>query len=111
LARLAASRADIRRLLEPPPRASTADGLDGGAIPGAFPRSRTMKMLLSARGAGTVGAVACGLLISRPALALRLLRLVPTGAIGRMILIKAISALRSNQASTPKRDDRRSETS
>jgi hypothetical protein len=58
-----------------------------------------MKMLLSARGAGTVGAVACGLLISRPALALRLLRILPTGAIGRMLLLKAISALRSNATS------------
>ncbi len=108
LARLAASRAEIRRLLEPPPRVPAEDGPDGGSTDGAFPRSRTMKMLLSARGAGTVGALACGLLMSRPALALRLLRMLPTGAIGRMILVKAISALRSNPGSPPKRDGRRS---
>lgn len=100
LVRLAASRAEIRRLLEPPPKAP-ADGSDGDLSHGTFPRSRTMKMLLSARGAGTVGAVACGLLISRPALALRLLRLLPTGAIGRILLVKTIAALRSNPPSKP----------
>jgi hypothetical protein len=44
-----------------------------------------------------VGAAACGLLIARPALALRLLRMVPAGAIGRMLLVKAISTLRSKR--------------
>ena len=101
LARLAVSRAEIRRLLEPPPRTSADDGPDvSGSRAGAFPRSRTMKMLLSARGAGTLGAVACGLLVARPRLALRLLRLLPTGAIGRILLLKAISALRSQPASS-----------
>jgi hypothetical protein len=61
-----------------------------------------MKMILSARGAGTLGAAACGLFIARPQLALRLLRMLPTGAIGRMLLVKAISALRSNPASQSK---------
>ena len=98
LARLAASRAEIRRVLEPPPRVSPGDGPDSGDLGfGAFPRSRTMKMLLSARGAGTFGAVACGLFVARPQLALRLLRMLPAGAIGRMLLVKAISALRSNR--------------
>ena len=105
LARLAASRAEIRRLLEPPPRVSPGEGPDSGATGrGAFPRSRTMKMLLSARGAGTLGAVVCGLLVARPQLALRLLRMLPTGAIGRILLVKAISALRSNPASQSRRE-------
>jgi hypothetical protein len=96
LARLAASRAEIRRVLEPPP-VSPGDGPDSGAPgTGAFPRSRTMKMLLSARGAGTLGAAVFGLAVARPQLALRLLRMLPTGAIGRILLVKAISALRSN---------------
>ena len=105
LARLAVSRAEIRRLLEPPPRVSPGDGPDSGdPRTAAFPRSRTMKMLLSGRGVGTVGALACGLLIARPTLALRLLRMLPAGAIGRMLLVKAISALRSNPASQSKRE-------
>jgi hypothetical protein len=105
LARLAASRAEIRRILEPPPRGSSADSLDsGGSATGGFPRSRTMRMLLSSRGAGTVGAVAFGLVVARPALAFRLLRMLPTGAIGRMLLAKAIWALRSNPRSQSKRE-------
>jgi hypothetical protein len=105
LARLAASRAEIRRLLEPPPRVSPGDGPDSGGAPtGAFPRSRTMKMLLSARGAGTLGALACGVVVARPQLALRLLRMLPAGAIGRILLAKAMSALRSNPAAQSKRE-------
>jgi hypothetical protein len=105
LARLAASRAEIRQILDPPPRISTDEGAAGGAPgAGAFPRSRTMKMLLSASGAGTLGAIACGVLVARPQLALRLLRMLPTGAIGRILLVKAISALRSNSASQSTRE-------
>ena len=105
LARLAASRAEIRRLLEPPPRVSAGDGPDGGAPgSGAFPRSRTMKMLLSARGAGTLGVAVCSLAVARPQLALRLLRMLPTGAIGRILLVKAIAALRSNSSSRSNRE-------
>jgi hypothetical protein len=104
LARLAVSRAEIRRLLEPPPRQAAGDAADSGDVgSGAFPRSRTMKLLLSGRGAGTLGALVCGVVVARPQLALRLLRMVPAGAIGRMLLVKAISALRSNSASQSKR--------
>jgi len=104
LARLAASRAEIRRLLEPPPRPAGGDATDSADFgTGAFPRSRTMKLLLSGRGVGTLGALACGVVVARPQLALRLLRMLPAGAIGRMLLVKAVSALRSNSASQSKR--------
>jgi hypothetical protein len=104
LARLAASRAEIRRILEPPPRPAAGDATDSGDFgTAAFPRSRTMKLLLSGRGAGTVGALICGVVVARPQLALRLLRMIPAGAIGRVLLVKAISALRSNPASQSKR--------
>jgi hypothetical protein len=33
--------------------------------------------------------------MARPALALRLFRLIPTGAVARMLLVKAMTALRS----------------
>jgi len=50
---------------------------------------------MSGRGLGTLGAVAAGLLIARPALALRLLRMLPAGAVARMFLMRAITRLRA----------------
>jgi hypothetical protein len=95
LAKLAQSRAEIRRVLDPPPDPEPGTADPGSA--GVFPRSRTMKLLLSGRGVGTASAVLGGLLMARPALALRLLRMLPTGAIARMLVVKALSALRSKQ--------------
>ena len=89
LARLAVSREELRSVFEPPP--NQANG--GGGSPGDFPRSRTLQMLMSGRGLGTLGALAAGLMVARPALALRMLRLLPAGAIGRMLLVRAITAL------------------
>ncbi|HEX3948576.1 MAG TPA: hypothetical protein VHW95_01855 [Steroidobacteraceae bacterium] len=98
--RLAQSREELRLLLDPPPEA--ADGAPGPANGHAgFPRSRTMQMLLSSRGLGTLGALAGGLLIARPALALRLLRLVPAGSVAKMLMGKALNALRSKGQSGP----------
>ncbi len=67
LARLAASREELSACSILRNRA-----VDGGAMPGqpssgAFPRSRTMQMLMSGRGLGTLGAAAAGLLLARPA--------------------------------------------
>jgi hypothetical protein len=93
LAKLAASRAEIRRLLEPPPQPDPE--IEDGGTDGVFPRSRTMRLLMSTRGIGTVGAMVGGLLLARPALLLRLLRMIPAGAVGRMLLIKAVAALRN----------------
>lgn len=92
--RLAQSRAELRLLLDPPPGENngSAAGMSGHV---GFPRSRTMQMLMSGRGLGTLGALAGGLLIARPALALRLLRLVPASAVAKMLMAKAVSALKS----------------
>jgi hypothetical protein len=94
LARLAASREELRRILDPPPKESDGGESNGGAPPGAFPRSRTMRVLMSGRGLGTLGAAAAGLLVARPGLALRLLRILPAGAVAKTLLIRAITALR-----------------
>jgi hypothetical protein len=95
LARLAQSRAEISRLLEP---SSEEGGDDAGGRPsgagGGFPRSRTMRALMSGRGLGAVGAMAGGLLIARPGLAWRLLRILPTSAVARMAVGKVMSAIR-----------------
>jgi len=93
LARLAQSRAEIRRVLEPPPiEPAEARAVARG---GEFPRSRTMRMLMSGRGLGVAGAVLAGLLVARPALAWRLIRLLPTGALARMLILRAIGAMRA----------------
>lgn len=94
LASLAQSREEISRILVPPPPVDAMDGVSGVA-PAGFPRSRTMKLLLSGRGLGTVGAIAGGLLLARPALALKLIRMLPSGAIARMLVVKAVASLRS----------------
>ncbi len=94
LARLVQSRAEIRRLLEPPPDGSSGAGPSPSGAAGDFPRSRTMQVLMSGRGLGSVGAVLGGLLIARPALALRLVRMLPIGAVARVLLLRAISAMR-----------------
>jgi len=56
-----------------------------------------MQALMSGRGLGTIGAAAVGLLIARPGLALRLLRILPVGAVGKMLLLRTIAALRTKQ--------------
>jgi hypothetical protein len=91
--RMSQSREELRLLLDPPPAAAGSEAAMNGHA--GFPRSRTMQMLLSSRGLGTLGALVGGLLIARPALALRLLRLVPVGTVGRMLMNKAIGALKS----------------
>ena len=108
LAKLAQSRAEIRRVLEPPPRVShgarhrdeVADPEDDATDDphaGVFPRSRTMRLLMSGRGIGTFGAVVGGLILARPALAFKLVRMLPTGAVARMLLLKAVTAFRSRE--------------
>ncbi|MDP9012805.1 MAG: hypothetical protein M3O41_09180 [Pseudomonadota bacterium] len=102
-ARLAATRAEILLILEPPRRSEGGGepGTAAGGLGGGFPRSRTMKLLLSGRGVGTVGAVIGGLLMARPALAWRLLRMIPTSAAARMLLLKAITEFRSRRRAGP----------
>jgi hypothetical protein len=98
LARLALSREELRRILEPPPTESNPGGSNGGdPPPGAFPRSRTMRELMSGRGLGTLGAAAAGLLVARPGLALRLLRILPAGAVAKTLLLRGIAALREKE--------------
>ena len=84
-------------MLEPTPRPAPDADVMSTHRNGSFPRSRTMKLLMSGRGVGTAGAVIGGLLIARPALAVKLFRMLPTGAVARMLLVKGVAALRSKQ--------------
>jgi hypothetical protein len=90
--RLSLSRAELREILDPQ-RDDSVRGENGGVRKnGAFPRSRTMRMLLTSRAAGTVAALGAGLLISRPAIVWRLLRMIPAGAIARMTILRLFTA-------------------
>lgn len=95
LARLAASREELLRAFESPRNESDGGSSKLSDHPGGFPRSRTMQMLMSGRGLGTLGAAAAGLLVARPALALRLLRMLPAGAMAKTMLLRAFAALRT----------------
>ena len=100
LARLEASREEIRRVLDPPPRGEAGDLASAQhSSGGGFPRSRTMQMFTSGRGLGTLGAVAAGLLIARPALAMRLLRMLPASAVAKTLLLRAVGMLRAKHGS------------
>lgn len=91
LARLAQSRAELLSILDPPRNEQEPGANAGPKSEGGFPRSRTMQMLMSGRGLGTVGAVAMGLLAARPAMALRLLRLIPAGPVVDFILARVFA--------------------
>jgi hypothetical protein len=98
LAKLSQSRAELRALLDPP-RSEPGEAMAPGARRSEFPRSRTMQALLSSKGLGAAGAVVGGLLLARPALALRVLRMVPASAVGKMLLVKAMEAFKANRDS------------
>jgi hypothetical protein len=93
LTRLVESRAEIARLLEPPEDAADDGAPAPSGAPGGFPRSHIMRALTSGRGLGAVGAVAGGLLLARPALAWRLIRLLPTSAVTRLLVARLVKGL------------------
>lgn len=97
IARLDVSREELRRVLDPPRREAGAAAQESAG--GGFPRSRTMQMFTSGRGLGTLGAVAAGLLIARPALALRLLRMLPASAVAKTLLLRAVGMMRARRGS------------
>lgn len=82
LSKLAQSRAELRQALDPVSETGEASADSRGA----FPRSRTMRALMSSRGLSAIGAIVGGIFIARPAIALRLLRLLPASAISRALI-------------------------
>jgi hypothetical protein len=98
MARLAQTRTEISELLDPPVEgAADGEGPRPGGASGAFPRSRTMRALMSGRGIGAIGAVAGGLLLARPRLAWRLIRLLPAGAVTRALMARVMGGLRGRR--------------
>jgi hypothetical protein len=94
MSKLAQSREEIQHLLDPPRDPVNGNGEAAAGSRSGFPRSRTMRVLLSGRGLGTIGALCGGLLMARPGLALRLLRMVPASAVAKILVSRAVSALR-----------------
>jgi hypothetical protein len=97
MARLAQTRGEISRLLEPPPPAREGAGPTPSGAAGEFPRSRTMRALMTGRGLGAVGALAGGLLLARPRMAWRLIRMLPTGAVTRLVVGRVMGAMRGRR--------------
>ncbi len=93
--RLGRTRAELKQLLVPPAgerEANDQASPEAGEGSG-FPRSRTLKLLLSGRGAWTALSLLGGFLISRPALALEILKLLPLGSMSRGALKKLLVTL------------------
>jgi hypothetical protein len=90
-ARLALSREQYRLILDPP-RVHPEAGAAPASIAG-FPRSRTMRTLLSKSGLGTLGAVAAAILVARPRLALKVWRSLPTRMLRRLLIGRVFAML------------------
>ncbi len=89
-ARLAGTREEFLAVFQPEIDARDALARDAR---GAFPQSRTLKFLLRHKGAaGTVALAIGGLVLSRPALALRLVRLLRLAALAKFLLRRPLSA-------------------
>jgi len=101
IARLAQSRAEIQALLDPPPEAREQEIGEALGLDGEFPRSRLLRALISGRGIGTLGALAGGLLVARPGLIWKLVRSLPMRAVARMLVLRAVAALRERHAARP----------
>jgi len=52
---------------------------------------------MSSKGLTTLGAAVAGLLLARPALAFKLLRMLPASAFARMLLVRAMTSFRSGR--------------
>jgi len=66
----------------------------GASRPGAdsFPRSRTMRLLLGKHGLGALTAILGGILVARPAIAWRLLRLLPIRTFVRTMFVRFLTS-------------------
>jgi hypothetical protein len=91
LARLAHSRLEYRTILDPP-HDHPEEGKTSASL-AHFPRSRTMRTLLSKRGLGTLSAVAAAVFLARPKLALKVWRMLPARMVKRLLIGRALAML------------------
>ena len=89
-ARLARSRAELQALFEPE---QSAPGAPGAAQErGAFPRSKTMKLLTKGAGPAGLAVMALALFATSPAKARMLLRYLPMSAITKIVVARFINS-------------------
>jgi hypothetical protein len=91
LARLAQSRGEYRTILDPP-HDNPEDGKTSASLAN-FPRSRTMRTLLSKRGLRALSAVAAAVFLVRPRLALKVWRMLPARMVKRLLIGRALAML------------------
>lgn len=73
-------------------RAEPGSGQRSRESPGSFPRSRTMRLLLGKQGLGAVAAIMGGILVARPAIAWRMLRLLPVKTFARTMFVRFLTS-------------------
>jgi hypothetical protein len=73
-------------------RAEPGPGQPARASAGSFPRSRTIRLLLGKQGLGAVAAIVAGILVARPAIAWRLLRLLPIQTFARTMFVRFLTS-------------------
>jgi len=79
--KLQESRSEFQDLFEP----------DDQRADSGFPRSKTMRLLLSGRGAAILAVAAGAVLIMKPHLAARAARVVPVGTLLRSLAVNLLS--------------------
>lgn len=90
-ARMAKTRQELVDLLTAD-REETGPGRPLGEQSASFPRSRTMRLLLGKQGVGAIAAILGGFLVARPAMAWRLLRLLPIRTFVRTMFVRFLTS-------------------
>ncbi|MBC7984088.1 MAG: hypothetical protein H7Y02_09565 [Candidatus Obscuribacterales bacterium] len=86
--KISASREQLRQLLE---GQRTEVDPDANSSFNEFPRSKTLRFLRSNSAIGVAAAIAGGILLMKPGLAARAIRLVPVNTLVRMLAVRLLS--------------------
>ncbi len=90
-ARLAKTRQELVDLFTSD-REESQPGQPTAGPGGTFPRSRTLQLLLRKQGLSAIAAVVGGLIVARPAIAWRLLRLLPVKTFARTMFVRLLTS-------------------
>jgi hypothetical protein len=73
-------------------RQESAAGQPASPRAGSFPRSHTIRLLLGKQGLGALAVIIGGILVARPAIAWRLLRLLPIKTFARTMFVRFLTS-------------------